>query len=228
MGVDEDRAARIRAMFDRVAGRYDFLNRLLTFGMDVVWRRRAVAALSLPEGSVVLDLACGTADLCVELERAGHRPIGFDFAAGMLARARRRTSAPLVRADVLALPVREAAADGVTIGFALRNVVDLPGLFAEVARAVRPGGRLAIVEVSRPDRALLRLGHGAYLRWVVPVVGGALADREAYAYLPRSVAYLPPPERLAEMLEGTGFREVARTQLSAGIAQVVTATRAEE
>jgi demethylmenaquinone methyltransferase/2-methoxy-6-polyprenyl-1,4-benzoquinol methylase len=217
------RATRVRQMFDRVAARYDVLNRLLTFGMDIGWRRRAIEALALPPGSLVLDLACGTGALCRELQRAGHRPVGFDFSTGMLARA--RTGASLVRADVLALPIRNGAADGVVCGFALRNVVDLPGLFLETVRVLRPGGRAVFLEVSEPEHPFLRMGHSVYLRRVVPLVGGVLSDREAYAYLPASLVYLPAPSELMGMLTTAGFGEVRRRVLSGGIAQLVAGTR---
>lgn len=219
----ESRAAHVREMFDRIAGRYDLLNAVLTFGLDGGWRRRAVRALALPPGSLVLDLACGTGDLCRELERAGHRSVGFDFSPGMLSRA--RTAAPLVRADVLGLPVGNGATDGVICGFALRNVVDLPGLFREAARVLRPEGRAVFLEVSEPERPLLRLGHSIYFRRIVPFVGGLLSDREAYAYLPASMTYLPAPVELAGMLREAGFGDVRRAVLSGGIAQLVAGTR---
>lgn len=218
-----ERAERVRQMFDRIAGRYDALNRILTFGMDVGWRRKGVRALNLSPGSLVLDLACGTGDLCRELARAGHRPVGFDFSPAMLARA--RTGAPLVRADVLRLPVGKGVADGIVCGFALRNVVDLPGLFHEAGRVVRPGGKAVFVEVSEPDHPLLRFGHALYFRRVVPFVGGLLSDREAYAYLPASMTYLPSPTELAGMLREAGFEDVRRAALSAGIAQLIAGTR---
>lgn len=218
-----DRARLVREMFDRIAGRYDALNRILTFGMDVGWRRKGVRALNLSPGSLVLDLACGTGDLCRELARAGHRPVGFDFSPAMLARA--RTGAPLVRADVLRLPVGKGVADGIVCGFALRNVVDLPGLFHEAGRVVRPGGKAVFVEVSEPDHPLLRFGHALYFRRVVPFVGGLLSDREAYAYLPASMTYLPSPTELAGMLREAGFEDVRRAALSAGIAQLIAGTR---
>jgi len=219
------RAEYVREMFDRISGRYDALNRILTFGMDVGWRRKGVRALGLPPGSLVLDLACGTGDLCRELVRAGHRPIGFDFSPGMLARARVR--APLVRADVLRLPVEGSVADGVVCGFALRNVVDLPALFREAARVLRPGGRVVFVEVSEPAHPLLRLGHALYFRRVVPFVGGVLSDRAAYAYLPASLSYLPSPTELARSLRDAGFHDVRRAALSAGIAQLIAGTLRE-
>ena len=220
---NDDKAVRVRAMFDRIAGRYDLLNRVLTFGMDVGWRRRAVRELRLPPASVVFDLACGTGDLCRELAGAGYRPVGFDFASGMLSAA--RVADPLVQADVLALPVADGAADGVTCGFALRNVSDLERLFAEMTRVLRPGGRVAILEVATPSRAILRMGHAAYFRGMVPLIGGLLSDRAAYRYLPRSMAYLPPPETLEGMMRAAGFSDIARIPLAGGIAQILKGTR---
>ncbi len=218
-----DKAAAVRSMFDRIAGRYDVLNRALTFGLDVRWRRRAVDSLGLAGGSSVLDLACGTGDLCRELQAAGHHPVGFDFAFAMLANA--RTSAPLAQADALALPVADGRADGVTCGFALRNVADLGRLFDEMARVLRPGGRVAIIEVSEPSNPTLRAGHAAYFNHVVPFVGGIVSDREAYRYLPRSVTYLPSPAELVELLRTSGFVDARRVALSGGIAQLLTGTR---
>jgi demethylmenaquinone methyltransferase/2-methoxy-6-polyprenyl-1,4-benzoquinol methylase len=219
----EEKAAVVRSMFDTIAPRYDLLNRIMTARMDVGWRRRCVAALGLVPPSRVFDVACGTGDLCRELERNGHRAIGFDFSAGMLAAA--RTAAPLVRADALALPVADAAADGVTCGFALRNVVDLHRLFAEMARVLRPGGRLALLEVAAPRSALLRRVHGFYFNRVVPVVGALVSDRRAYSYLPRSAAYLPDSPTLAALLDAAGMTGVRVELLGLGAAQLITGTR---
>ncbi len=221
----EDKARRVRAMFDSISGRYDLVNRLMTFGMDVGWRRRAVGELRLPAGALVLDLACGTGDLCEELRRERYRAMGVDFSLGMLRRARGRTPVPLLQADVLRLPLRDAAADGVTCGFALRNVVSLEAFFGELGRVVRPQGRVCLLDVSRPDRSLVRAGHALYFERLVPVIGGLLSDREAYGYLPRSVEYLPDPERMISMLRGAGFGDAQRTQLSGGIVQLLTGTR---
>lgn len=219
--------AKVRAvetMFDRIAPRYDLLNRMLTFGMDVGWRRRTVAALGLPRGSRVLDLACGTGDLCRELQASGYRAIGVDRSAGMLAEA--RTSAPLVRADALCLPVPDRSVDAIVCGFALRNFVSLVPFFAECARALRLGGRVALLEVSEPANPLLRAGHAAYFGRVVPLVGGLVSDRAAYQYLPKSVAYLPPQDELLARLADAGFPDARRLALSVGIAQLLTGTRA--
>jgi demethylmenaquinone methyltransferase / 2-methoxy-6-polyprenyl-1,4-benzoquinol methylase len=220
----EEKARTIRGLFDAISPRYDLVNRVMTFRMDVGWRRRAIRELHLPGGSRVLDLACGTGDFCRELSRAGHLAIGFDFAFGMLANA--RTDAPLVQADALRLPVRDASADGATCGFALRNVVSLDGLFAELRRVVRPGGSIALLETSRPDNAVLRAGHAVYFEKVVPLVGGVLSDRDAYAYLPRSMAYLPPADELLASLRDSGFPSARRLQLSGGITQLLVGTRA--
>lgn len=219
----EEKARRVRDMFDAIAGRYDLVNRVMTFGMDVGWRRRSVRQLRLPGGALVADLACGTGDLCRELSRNGYRAVGFDFSFGMLAQA--TTDAPLVQADVLRLPLADRSVDGATCGFALRNVVDLGAFFAEIARVVRPGGRISLLEASEPDGPLMRAGHAVYFRRVVPMIGGLLSDREAYAYLPKSMAYLPPAPEMLAALRDAGFLDAERVQLSGGIAQVLAGTR---
>jgi demethylmenaquinone methyltransferase/2-methoxy-6-polyprenyl-1,4-benzoquinol methylase len=219
----EAKVRAVETMFDRIAPRYDLLNRILTFGMDVGWRRRTVAALGLPRGSRVLDLACGTGDLCRELEAQGYQAVGVDRSAGMLASA--RTGAPLVRGDALRLPTPDAAVDGIVCGFALRNFVGLGPFFEECARVLRVGGRVALLEVSEPANPVLRFGHSVYFGRVVPLVGSLLSDRAAYRYLPRSVAYLLPEPELLALLAAAGFPDARRTPLSVGIAQLLTGTR---
>jgi demethylmenaquinone methyltransferase/2-methoxy-6-polyprenyl-1,4-benzoquinol methylase len=219
----EEKARAVRGLFDTIAGRYDLVNRLMTFGMDVGWRRRAVRELRLPGDALVIDLACGTGDLCRELRRHGYRTIGFDFAFGMLANA--HAGSPLAQADILHLPMADGSADGATCGFALRNVVDMPALFAECARVIRPGGRIAFLEASQPEGQLMRAGHGIYFNQVVPFIGGLLSDRAAYSYLPRSMAYLPPPAQMLAMLREAGFPDAERMQVSGGIAQLLLGTR---
>lgn len=219
----EHKATVVRTMFDAIAARYDLVNRVMTLGLDMRWRRSAVRALGLPGSSLVLDLACGTGDLCRELEAAGMRAVGVDFSSGMLAAA--RTSAPLVQGDVLALPVCDGIADGITCGFALRNVVDLDRLFAECARILRPGGRLVALELSEPRSPLLRFGHRIYFHHVVPLIGAVLSDRSAYRYLPESVAYLPTTESLLRVLRSAGFADASSRPLALGAAQLFTATR---
>ena len=218
-----EKVEAVRSMFDSIAPRYDLVNRIMTFRMDVGWRRKALTALALPSGSVVLDLACGTGDLCRELSDRGLRPIGVDMSFGMLAAA--RTSAPLVQGDVLGLPVPNGAVDGVTCGFALRNFAALEPFFGELARTIRPGGRIALLDVAEPPNRLLRFGHGIYFGKVVPFIGGLLSDPAAYRYLPRSVAYLPEPAVMLRQLAEAGFVDVERKLLAGGIAQLITATR---
>ncbi len=219
----EEKRRAVRSLFDTISGRYDLVNRVMTFGMDVGWRRRVVRSLRLPGDALVLDLACGTGDLCNELQRNGYRTIGFDFSHGMLVAA--TTDAALVEADVQQLPVGDARADGVVCGFALRNVVDLGAFFAELGRVVRSGGRIALLDASEPDNRVMRAGHAVYFRQVVPRIGGLLSDAGAYAYLPRSMAYLPPPLEMVEMLRSNGFPDAERTQLSGGITQLLVGTR---
>jgi demethylmenaquinone methyltransferase/2-methoxy-6-polyprenyl-1,4-benzoquinol methylase len=219
----EAKARAVREMFDTIAPRYDLVNRIMTFRMDVGWRKRTVRELRLPAGSTVLDLACGTGDFCRELARGQVRPIGVDLSFGMLAAA--RTVAPLVQADILRLPVPDASVDGATCGFALRNLVDLDVFFDELARVVRPGGRIALLEVAEPKYRVLRVGHAFYFGKVVPRIGGLLSDGAAYRYLPKSVAYLPEPEVMLASLRRAGFVNVERILLSTGITQLIVATR---
>ncbi|MPY94835.1 MAG: ubiquinone/menaquinone biosynthesis methyltransferase [Acidimicrobiia bacterium] len=219
----EDKVVAVRDMFDRIAPRYDLVNRVMTFRMDVGWRRRLVRDLSLPPGALVLDLACGTGDLCRELAGAGLVPTGVDLSWGMLARA--RTNAPLVQADILCLPVPDGAVDGISCGFALRNVVDLGAFLDECARVTRPGGRLGLLEVDEPGNPLVRRGHALYFGRVVPWVGARLSDPAAYRYLPRSAEYLPPREELLGLVRAAGFEDVEHHELLLGAAQLVLATR---
>lgn len=219
----EDKVQAVRDMFDAIAPRYDLVNRLMTFRLDVRWRRRTVARLALEPGAKIVDLACGTGDLCRDLVKAGHRPIGLDMSYGMLAAA--RTSAPLVNGDALAMPFATGSVDGLTCGFALRNFRELGPMLAETARILRPGGRVALLEVATPPNPVMRFGHGIYFGHVVPRIGALLSDADAYRYLPQSVAYLPETDTLLEMVADAGFSHISRIELTGGIAQLITATR---
>ncbi len=219
----EAKVAAVRQMFDAIAPRYDLVNRIMTFRLDVRWRRKAVRLLALPAGSTVLDLASGTGDLCIDLARAGHRPLSCDLSFGMLSAD--RSGAPRIQADILRLPVPDATVDGVTCGFALRNLVDLPTFFAELARVVRPGGRIALLDVGIPKNPLIRWGNGIYFGKVVPKIGALLSDAPAYRYLPKSVAYLPAPEQMVADLRAAGFHDAEHRLLSGGLTQLLTGTR---
>lgn len=217
----EEKRRQVRSLFDSIAPRYDLVNRVMSFGLDVRWRKASMKRLGLPAGSVVIDLACGTGDFCREIEKRGMVAVGLDLSMGMLVAA--RTEAPLLHADILQMPLPAAAVDGATCGFALRNLVELPGFFEEVARVVRPGGRIAFVDASPPENKLLRFGHGLYFNRVVPVIGGLLSEGRAYKYLPKSVAYLPTWPELKQQLEIAGWIDVERTVFSG--AHLFTATR---
>jgi len=183
-----------------------------------------MAALHLAPAATVLDVACGTGDLCDVLTAAGYRAIGVDFSAGMLAAA--HTDAPLVRADALTLPVPDATVDGVVSGFALRNLVDLEQFLRECARVLRPGGRTTALETAEPASPLLRAGHRVWFRRIVPFVGGRLSnDADAYRYLPRSSAYLPPTSELLRLVDAAGFTELERRTFTAGAVQLISGTR---
>jgi demethylmenaquinone methyltransferase/2-methoxy-6-polyprenyl-1,4-benzoquinol methylase len=219
----DEKVAAVREMFDTIAPRYDLVNRVMTFRLDVRWRRAAVDALGLHKGALVLDLASGTGDLCVDLAARGYCPVSIDLSFGMLAAD--RSGAPRLQADVLSLPLPDGGADGVTCGFALRNLLDLGRFFDELHRVLRPGGRIALLDVATPPNPVLRAGHAVYFGTVVPLVGGLLSDASAYRYLPRSVAYLPPPAEMLARLEASGFADADRRLLSGGITQLITATR---
>ena len=219
----EEKVVAVREMFDAIAPRYDLINRLMTFRLDVRWRRTAVRLLALPPGSTIADLASGTGDLCIDLRRAGYAPLSFDLSFGMLHAD--RSGAPRSQADILDLPLREAAVDGATCGFALRNLTDLPTFFAELARVVRPGGRIALLDVGVPHRRVVRWGYDVWFGKVVPRIGALLSDGAAYRYLPRSVSYLPPRDQLVQMLRDAGFRDAEHRQLSGGLTQLLIGTR---
>lgn len=217
---DEKREA-VREMFDTIAPRYDLVNRIMTFRLDVGIRRKTLDSLELQPGSTVLDLACGTGDFVKALEKDGHTAIGIDLSHGMMAAA--TSESPFVQGDLLALPVADDAVDAAVCGYALRNLVSLAPFFAELARVVRPGGRIALVDVSAPENRILRFGYDIHFNKIVPFIGGLFSDKSAYAYLPRSVNYLPEPETMLEMLQAAGLTHPDRTQLTLGIAQLLTA-----
>jgi demethylmenaquinone methyltransferase/2-methoxy-6-polyprenyl-1,4-benzoquinol methylase len=227
----DDKRAMVRSMFDRIAPRYDLVNRIMTFGLDVGWRRHTIRLLGIAPGSTVVDLACGTGDLLAMLEEGEWRGVGIDLSAGMLAAAQARSrvgrTGRLVQGDASKLPIADAAADGLVSGFALRNFDDLGLMFAEVARIVRPHGRVAFLDVDDPASRVLRSGHHVYFTHVVPRLGGLLSDGAAYRYLPRSVAYLPGRPQLLALLETAGFTDVRHHSLSGGITQVLTGTRVD-
>jgi demethylmenaquinone methyltransferase/2-methoxy-6-polyprenyl-1,4-benzoquinol methylase len=211
-------------MFDTIAPRYDLVNRVMTLGLDQGWRRTTVNALALAPGMVVLDLACGTGDLSTMANRRGYRTIGADLSWGML--AANRTGEPALQCDAANLALADRSIDGIVCGYALRNFTDLAGSLREAARVLRPGGRIAVLEVAAPPRGLMRNGHRIWFERVVPVLGALLSDADAYRYLPRSTAYLPSDVGLRRLFLDAGFSTVGRRLLHGGLSQLITATRA--
>ena len=219
----EAKVQAVRDMFDAIAPRYDLVNRIMTFRLDVKWRKITVDLLSLAAGATVIDLASGTGDLCMDLAKKGHAPLAFDLSFGMLAAS--RGPAPRTQADILRLPLADGSVDGATCGFALRNLVDLPAFYAELARVVRRGGRIALLDVGIPHNPLVRFGNGIYFGHVVPRIGALLSNGAAYRYLPRSVAYLPSPTQMLADLHTAGFSDAQHIPLSGGITQLLVGTR---
>lgn len=222
-GRDKDGA--VRAMFDAIAPRYELCNRLFTFNLDRRWRRAAVASLGLTGRAKVLDLATGTGDLSRELASAGHVPVGLDFSSNMLASA--RGIGRLVQGDAAALPFASGAFDAAICGFAMRNFSNLAGVFSELGRVVRDGGRVALLDVHTPPAGPFRLAHAIWFEHAVPLLGGLISDGAAYRYLPRSVEYLPPPTTLVKMLAEAGFVNVSHRLLTGGVAQILTGVSTE-
>ena len=217
----------MRAMFDRIAPSYDRMNRLMTLGLDQRWRRAVVADLRVGPGDIVLDLACGTGDFAALAAARGARVVALDFAGGMLASAQERSlpRTDLVRGDALRLPLADGSVSVAVSGFALRNFVAIAPVLAELARVLRPGGRLGLLEVDTPSMVPLRMGHQLYFNHVVPAVGALLSDGRAYRYLPASTAYLPPEAELMAMLGDACFANIAKHGYLGGAAQSLTATR---
>lgn len=217
----KERAA-IRAMFDAVAGRYDFLNHFLSAGLDILWRRRAAAAMPSLEGEPVLDLCCGTGDLALALTARGARVTAVDFCIPMLALAKRKYAARQatprgLAGDALDLPFPSATFAAATVAFGLRNVADLESALAEICRVLRPGGKVAFLEFALPRRQPMRAAYQFYFRRILPRVGGWISGRaSAYTYLPESVVEFPQREGFCAHMEHAGLRAASWRDLSAG------------
>ena len=207
-------AEGVRTMFDRIAPVYDVMNRVMTLGLDQRWRRRTVR-IAVKPGDRVLDACCGTGDLAILAARAGASVVGLDFSTEMLARARRKAPAlEWLEGDLLELPFEDESFDAATVGFGVRNVDDLGLALAELHRVLRPGGLVAILEITRP-RGPLRVFYSLWFDRVVPLLGKVLPGGSAYTYLPASVKRFPPAEELAELLRAAGF-DLVRYDLMAG------------
>jgi demethylmenaquinone methyltransferase/2-methoxy-6-polyprenyl-1,4-benzoquinol methylase len=209
-------------MFDRIAPVYDAMNRTMTAGLDRRWRRLTAQAVVRP-GDAVLDACCGTGDLAIACARAGGRVTGLDFSQRMLERARRKApELEWVEGDLLSLPFPDDSFDAATVGFGVRNVDDLAAAISELRRVLRPGGRLAILEITRP-RGFLAPFYRVWFDGVVPLLGKLLPGGSAYTYLPASVRRFPGPEELARLIEAAGFGSVHIRLLAGGIVALHTA-----
>jgi demethylmenaquinone methyltransferase / 2-methoxy-6-polyprenyl-1,4-benzoquinol methylase len=212
-------------MFDRIAPIYDAMNRTMTAGLDRRWRRATAAAVVTP-GDAVLDACCGTGDLAIACADAGGRVTGLDFSEGMLQRARGKApQLDWVAGDVLALPFPDASFDAATVGFGVRNVDDLDKALRELRRVLRSGGRLGILEITRP-RGLLAPFYRLWFDGVVPLLGKLLPGGSAYTYLPASVRRFPGPDDLAEVIAAAGFSGVRYRTFAGGIVALHTADAA--
>jgi demethylmenaquinone methyltransferase/2-methoxy-6-polyprenyl-1,4-benzoquinol methylase len=215
-------ADRVETMFDRIAPVYDVMNRVMTAGLDQRWRRETVKAVVQP-GDRVLDAACGTGDLAIIAAKVGANVTGLDFSEAMLERARRKaTEIDWIRGDLLALPFDDESFDAATVGFGVRNVADLPGALEELRRVLRPGGRLGILEITRPHGPL-RFFYSLWFDRIVPLLGKVLPGGEAYTYLPASVRRFPGPDALAAQM--AGFRDVRYRLFAGGIVALHTGVR---
>lgn len=215
----------VRSMFDRIAPVYDLMNRLMTGGLDRRWRRLTVRAVVRP-GDRVLDACCGTGDLAAAAACAGATVTGLDFSEAMLERARRKApEVEWVQGDVLALPFPDGSFDAATVGFGLRNVSDLEAGLRDLLRVLRPGGRLGILEITRP-RGPLRLFFRLWFDLLVPLAGKLLPGGKAYTYLPASVRRFPGPDDLAQLMRQAGFSGIAYRRLAGGIVALHTGERA--
>lgn len=213
----------VEEMFDRISPVYDVMNRVMTVGLDRRWRALAASAVVRP-GDRVLDACCGTGDFAIADADAGGTVVGLDFSEQMLARARRKdTRVEWVRGDLLALPYDDASFDAATVGFGIRNVADLSAGLRELRRVLRPGGRVACLEITRPEGAL-RPFFRLWFDGIVPVVGRVVPGGEAYTYLPASVRRFPGPRELAALLTDAGFTQVRWKMLGGGIVALHTAS----
>ncbi|HEY5340996.1 MAG TPA: bifunctional demethylmenaquinone methyltransferase/2-methoxy-6-polyprenyl-1,4-benzoquinol methylase UbiE [Candidatus Aquilonibacter sp.] len=220
-----DKGAYVRDMFARIAPRYDAANRVLTAGMDERWRKRAIALLAAPHGGSVLDLCCGTGDVVFHLLRTDPslHVTGIDFCAPMLDGARARApreshgDATFIEGDVMSLPFADASFDGATMGFSLRNVVDIDQVLREIRRVLRPGARFVNLDVSKaPGRMWKRL-FDLYFYHVVPLVGGLVGgSKAAYTYLPNSLTHHPNADDLRARFERAGFAQTGYERLMGG------------
>ncbi len=225
----------VKEMFDKIAPRYDFLNRLLSMRQDTLWRKEMVKAAKLEKNARVLDVACGTCDVGLEVssQLKGQAQItGLDFSPGMLALGQKKlrdlgnTTIELVNGDALNLPVKKNFFDRITIAFGIRNIMDRTGAIKEFHRALKPGGRLVILEFTTPDKGLFRQIYLGYFQNILPLIGSFFSKHDnAYSYLPESVLNFPGAVSFAKIIKDAGFDNIRFKQMTFGIVTLFVGTK---
>lgn len=234
-GNDRPKGAQVEEMFDNIAPAYDFMNRAMTLGIDRLWRRRVVGYVAACAPGKVLDVATGTGDLAIAIARKSPQAAvsAVDLSEGMLAVARRKVADAslqerilLSQGDCMSLPFADGEFDVVTAAFGVRNFEDLERGFAEMARVLRPGGRMLALELTVPMSPLIRPLYNLYTRRVIPMIGRMVSkDQRAYSYLPESIAAMPQGDRMLQLIKGSGFSSATREPLTLGVSTVYTAIR---
>ena len=230
-----DKGAFVRDMFAKIAPRYDAANRVLTAGMDELWRKRAIALLAPPRGGTILDLCCGTGDVVFHLLRTDPSldVTGIDFCAPMLDGARARApreangKATFIEGDVMSLPFEDARFDGATMGFSLRNVVDIDQVLRDIRRVLKPGARFVNLDVSKAPNKLFKRAFDLYFYNIVPMVGGIVGgSKQAYTYLPNSLTNHPNADELRDRFVRAGFVNAGYVRLMGGSIAIHYGTKA--
>ena len=235
-GSDRPKGAQVEEMFDNIAPAYDFMNRAMTLGIDRSWRRKVVKTAAAAAPRAILDVATGTGDLAIQLARAipAATVTGIDLSEGMLAVGRRKVEEAglsdrisLIQGDCLSLPFPDGSFDIVTAAFGVRNFEHLDKGYAEMARVLRPGGRLIVLELSVPSSPLVRPFYRLYTRGVIPMLGRLVSsDSRAYSYLPESIAAMPRGVKMLSLMEGAGLTDCALRPLTLGVSSIYTGLKA--
>lgn len=229
-GTDRPKGAQVEAMFDNIAPAYDFMNRAMTFGIDRGWRKKVVKSVVAAQPKAILDVATGTGDLAIQLARAvtDATVTGIDLSEGMLSVGRKKVEEAkldnrvvLTQGDCLALPFPDNSFDVVTVAFGVRNFEHLNKGYAEMARVLRPGGMLFVLELTTPTSPIVKPFYKLYTKGVIPMLGRMVShDSRAYSYLPESIAAMPQGKRMLAMMENAGFHECSLRQLTLGVSTI--------